>query len=141
VFADDLVATTSAADIKMAEMQSRIDEYIRAAGLTAEPPEPFRPTWPLALEAPVSVNLEDAGIRTVIWATGYRRAYPWLRVPVLDADGEIVHQGGVTAVPGLYVLGMQFQRRRNSSFIDGVGADALVIAQAIADVAAGVRVA
>jgi len=68
----------------------------------------------------------------VIWATGYRRAYPWLRVPVLDARGEIVHEGAITPAFGLYVLGMNFQRRRNSSFIDGVGGDAWTIAEKIA---------
>jgi putative flavoprotein involved in K+ transport len=140
-FADDLVATTAAADLKMAEVQSRIDTYITIMGVDADAPAPFQPTWPLSLNAPTMVNLEADGIRTVIWATGYRRAYPWLHVPVLDRDGEIIHQGGVTAVPGLYVVGMPFQRRRNSSFIDGVGEDACVIGQAIADAAAGVRVA
>jgi putative flavoprotein involved in K+ transport len=69
--------------------------------------------------------LRDAGIRTVVWATGFRRLYPWLKVPVLDASGEIRHQGGVTPSPGLYVIGLYFLRRRKSSFIDGVGRDAL----------------
>jgi hypothetical protein len=35
---------------------------------------------------------------------------------------------------------MQFQGRRNSAFIDGVGHDVWVIPQAIADVAADVQV-
>ena len=67
----------------------------------------------------------------MIWATGYRRGYSWLRVPVLDRRGEIAHLGGVTPSPGLYVLGMQFQRRRNSNFIDGVGKDARYLAAEI----------
>ena len=77
----------------------------------------------------------------MIWATGYRRAYPWLRVPVFDAHGEIMHNGGTTPEAGLYVLGMNFQRRRNSSFIDGVGHDAWIIAQEIAQSTVRVRVA
>jgi putative flavoprotein involved in K+ transport len=140
-FADDLVAATAAADVKMVEVQSRIDKHILTMGISADQPEPFRPTWTIADDAPTTLNLEADGIRTVIWATGCRRAYPWLRLPVLDHHGDIVHQGGVTTTAGLYVLGMQFQRRRNSAFIDGVGADAWVIAQAIADIAAGVQVA
>ena len=60
-----------------------------------------------------------------MWATGFRRAYPWLRVPVLDERGEIRHEGGVTPSPGLYVIGLYFLRRRKSSFIDGVGRDAM----------------
>ena len=67
----------------------------------------------------------------MIWATGFRRAYPWLKVPVFDEQGEIRHRGGVTPVPGLYVLGMHFQRRRKSAFIDGVGDDAEFLADRI----------
>ena len=63
-----------------------------------------------------------------MWATGYRRDYSWLRVGVLDAHGEIEQRGGVTAAPGLYVIGLRFQTRRNSNFIDGVGHDARAIA-------------
>jgi putative flavoprotein involved in K+ transport len=138
---DDLVASTAAADIKMAEILARIDQFIAANDLPATQPEPFRPTWPLATETPDRLDLRSEGIKTVIWATGYRRAYPWLRVPVLDAAGEIMQRGGITPVPGLYVLGMNFQRRRNSSFIDGVGADAWAIAEQIAQSVGRVRVA
>ena len=64
----------------------------------------------------------------MIWATGYQPAYPWLRVPVLDRHGEIAHHRGVTSVPGLYVLGLKFLHHRNSTFIDGVAADARFVA-------------
>jgi putative flavoprotein involved in K+ transport len=50
--------------------------------------------------------------------------YPWLKVPILDSSGEIVHRGGATAMPGLFALGLIFQRRRRSPFIDGYGLDA-----------------
>jgi putative flavoprotein involved in K+ transport len=53
-------------------------------------------------------------------------------VPVLDAAGELVHAGGETQASGLYALGLRFQRRRNSSFIDGVGRDAEELSAAIA---------
>jgi putative flavoprotein involved in K+ transport len=139
--ADDLTATTAAADIKMADVLMRIDQFIGSTGATASSPDVFRPTWPLAMHTAESLDLKAEQIHTVIWATGYRRAYPWLRVPVLDARGEIDHAGGATRVPGLYVLGLSFQRRRNSSFIDGVGADAQVIARRIASAVSRVRVA
>lgn len=129
---DDLVAAMAAADIKMADVLTRIDAFVARTRVVASPREPFNPTWPLAGEAPSQLDLHSDRISTVIWATGYRRAYPWLRVPVLDADGEIVHTGGITPERGLYVLGMNFQRRRNSSFIDGVGHDAQILAGQIA---------
>jgi len=139
--ADDLSATTAAADIKLADILTRIDRFIATTGIAAGSREPFTPTWPLAAGAPDDLDLEREGIKTVIWATGYRRAYPWLHVPVLDARGEITHTGGITPASGLYVLGLNFQRRRNSSFIDGVGHDACVIAHEIARTTARVRVA
>jgi putative flavoprotein involved in K+ transport len=91
--------------------------------------------------APERLDLRREGIRTVLWCTGFRRRYPWLKVPVLDVDGEIRHHGGATASPGFFVLGYQFQRHRNSAFIDGVGPDAAVLADRIARPAPAGRVA
>lgn len=73
---------------------------------------------------PRSLDLRAAGIRTVFWATGFRRDYSWLRLDALSADGELKQHGGVCDVPGLYAMALPFMRRRNSTFIDGVGADA-----------------
>jgi putative flavoprotein involved in K+ transport len=125
-FDDDLVATTAASDAKLAMLLKRLDDFSSATRLDRHvgDAEPFEPIWPMFLEAPSVLDLEAERITAVVWATGYRRVYPWLRVPVLDRRGSIAHRGGVTSSPGLYVLGMQFQRRRNSNFIDGVGKDA-----------------
>jgi putative flavoprotein involved in K+ transport len=125
-FADDLVAYTAASDVRLARLLQRIDVFAARTGLEAEvgPPEPFRPfLWPAL--PPTEADLRADGIRTVVWATGFRRQYEWLKVPVLDERGEIRHEGGVTDLPGLYVIGLYFLRRRKSSFIDGVGRDAL----------------
>lgn len=123
-FDDDLVETMAAADMKLAGLRLRIDRYIDREGLgdRVGPPEPFDPVH--LADAPSSLELGAEGIRTVLWATGFRRSYPWLRVPVLDPGGEVRHTGGVTAVAGLYVLGLGFQRRRSSSFLAGVARDA-----------------
>ena len=67
-----------------------------------------------------------------MWATGFRPAYPWLRVPVLDASGRLRHQRGVTEAPGLYAIGLRFQHRRNATFIDGARHDAAYLADHIA---------
>lgn len=68
----------------------------------------------------------------VIWATGFRPSYPWLRVPVLGADGAIVHDQGRTAVPGLHVIGQPWQRNRGSALLGWVGEDAALLAGQIA---------
>ena len=133
-FDDDLVATTAAADIKLAQTLQRIDAFVTRSGMQeAGDPEPFEPTWPLAYDvARTTLDLSRAGIETVIWATGFTRRYPWVHVPILDSRGEILHRGGITPIPGVFVLGMHFQRRRNSAFIDGVGRDAAFLAERIA---------
>ncbi|HEX9189219.1 MAG TPA: NAD(P)/FAD-dependent oxidoreductase [Vicinamibacteria bacterium] len=132
-FADDLVAHTAAADVRLARLLSRIDDFVASAGLSpaVEEAEPFEPfLWPAP--APAAIDLRAEGIRTVVWATGFRRHYPWLGVPVLDERGELRHDGGVTPARGLFVLGLTFQRRRKSTFIDGVGDDARELADRIA---------
>jgi putative flavoprotein involved in K+ transport len=129
--ADDLVATTAASDAKLAMLLARLDEFAVRSGVSAEvaPPEPFVPTWTRFVDAPTAIDLHADGIRSVVWAVGYRRRYPWLSVPVLDGHGEVLHDGGVTPYPGLYILGLRFLRRRNSSFIDGVGHDAAALTE------------
>jgi len=131
-FADDLAADSAAADARLARLLARIDAHIAATGASA-PPDPDA-ARPLALPSrrPRALDLAAEGIATVVWATGYRPDYPWLHVPVLDADGALRHEGGVTPAPGLYVLGLRFLRRRSSSFLGGVGADAEAIAAEVA---------
>ncbi len=131
-FAHDLEQTTRAADERQSRLLDRIDAYISDVRLEREVgprhrPEPIRPG-----RTPGRLNLQTEGINAVVWATGYRRRYPWLRLPVLDQQGELCHRGGLTPVTGLYVLGLPFMRRRNSTFIDGVGRDAEELAAHLA---------
>ncbi|MBP2314563.1 NAD(P)-binding domain-containing protein [Azospirillum soli] len=121
---DDLAETTAAAQATMDRLLARIDAF---AG-----PSKTEGVRPIALPpSPSALDLRAEGIRSVVWATGFRRDYGWLKVPVLDAAGEVIHHGGVTPSPGLYVLGLRFLRRRKSNFIDGVGADAEELAEDI----------
>jgi len=123
-FAGDLERTTGASHARLLRMLERIDGRIESDGLAAPAADPAARTPFIATSDAHTVDLQRRGIRSVVWATGYVRRYPWLNVPVLDGRGEIAHRGGVTAVRGLYVLGLTFMRRRRSSFIDGCGLDA-----------------
>ena len=87
------------------------------------PPHRFAPTR-VPEAPPLRLDLARSGIRTIVWATGFRPDYGWLEVPVLDRKGQIRHDGGVAASPGLYLMGMPFLRRRKSALIDGAGDDA-----------------
>jgi putative flavoprotein involved in K+ transport len=134
-FADDLAVKTAAADQKLRRLLDRIDAYAARHGLgdgRGERPAPMR-----VAAAPTAIDLEASGIRTVLWATGYRRHYPWLHVDVLDDRGEIRQHRGISAVDGLYTMGLMFQGRRKSSYIDGVADDAEELAAHIAERLAG----
>jgi putative flavoprotein involved in K+ transport len=134
----DLAAWMARADDKLSDLLDRVDRFVERAGLGSEVEDREAVPALFPPPAPRSIDLAAEGIRTVVWATGYRRDYSWLRVPVLDERGDIRHRRGLTEAPGLCVLGMRFQTRRNSSFLDGVGADAAELAE---HVAAGRRVA
>ena len=112
-------------DLKMGRLLDLIDEWARANGLdgTVEPPQRLPPTR-VEDAPPLGMDLVKAAIKTIIWATGYRPDYSWLELPVLDRKGMIRHDGGVVAAPGVYLMGMQFLRRRKSALIDGAGDDA-----------------
>jgi len=88
---------------------------------------------PLCLTEPLRrLDIGAAGIGAVIWATGYGVDFGWIDVPVLDGHGKPVHRRGITDVPGLYFLGLQWLSRLNSSFLSGVGDDAAALADHIA---------
>jgi len=124
-FASDLGAQSAHADDKLERLLDRIDAFALASGLASEVAAPERPARVAVRRSPTRLHLAHAGISNVIWATGYRRSYPWLQVPgALDAAGELRHSGGVLQVPGLFALGLRFMRRRDSHFLDGVGRDA-----------------
>lgn len=123
---DDLAETVAGAQKPLESMLSRIDRVADAMGAPRE-------AWPAPLQGfgpgPARLDLVAESIRSIVWATGYRRDNAWLRVPgLLDATGEVRHRGGVTAAPGLYLLGLRFLRHRASNFIGGVGADAGALA-------------
>ena len=122
-FSGSFANQVASADLKLGRMLDRIDEFATEAGLDNELTAPDRPERTVVPPAATTVDMSD--ITTVIWATGFRPNYPWLEPHLLDAKGAIAHDGGVMAQPGMYVLGLPFTRRRNSSFLDGVGADAV----------------
>ena len=132
VFADDLIETCARSEARMMRTLDRIDAWLAREHIDGDVPDGERPD-PLSLPVPLTrLDLASENIRTVLWATGYEPNFDWLDVPVTDPDGSIRHDGGVTDSSGLYVLGLRFLRRRNSSFIDGVGADAHDLAEHLA---------
>jgi putative flavoprotein involved in K+ transport len=73
--------------------------------------------------------LEDVGV--VVWATGYRPDYTWIKVPGVVREGHVVHRRGVAEVPGLYFLGLSWQHTRGSALLGFVNDDATFLADRI----------
>ena len=112
------------ADLKLGRLLDTFDEWADESRLdTVGSPERFAPTR-VPESPPLSLDLARGDIRTVIWATGFKPEYRWLDVPVIDRKGQVRHDGGVvTDSPGMYIIGLNFLRRRKSSFILGAGDD------------------
>jgi putative flavoprotein involved in K+ transport len=114
------------ADLKLGRLLDGFDDWARRTGVAAEAPHRFAPT---ELPEPVlSHPLGRHGIASIIWATGYRPDLSFVEVDVFDRRGRVVHDGGITAAPGLYLMGLPFLRRRRSTLIDGAGSDARELA-------------
>jgi putative flavoprotein involved in K+ transport len=118
-FSGSLRNVCNLADLKLKRLLNTIDQQ---AGYDAGPrPEPTR----VDDDPRVLIDLEAEGFETVLWATGFRADYSWLDLDVCDRKGEIRHDGGVVVQsPGLYRIGLNFLRRRKSSFIHGAEDDA-----------------
>jgi putative flavoprotein involved in K+ transport len=128
-FSGSLRNVCALADLKQIRLLDMIDEWVAENGVGDEvgPVERFEDTV-VENDPLLTLDLQSAGIETVLWATGYKPDYSWLDVDVLDRKGEIRHDGGiVTEVPGLYRIGLNFLRRRKSSFIHGAEDDAIDI--------------
>ena len=125
LFSGSLRNQCALADLKMNRLLDAIDEWAAAHGLDSEvsPKQRFAPTN-VEASPPLGIDLKRDGIRTIIWATGFRPDYSWLDVPVLDRKGRVRHDGGVVDAPGMYLMGIPFLRRRKSSLIDGAADDA-----------------
>jgi putative flavoprotein involved in K+ transport len=133
--ASDLADSLAFGDAAYAAFLDMADSHVTWHGL-GMPEEPaaraVEPDPPCLVEPLRRLDLRSAGIGAVIWATGYSCDFGWIDLPVLDARGEPVHRGGMTDVPGLYFLGLQWLSKMNSSFLAGVADDAARLADHIA---------
>ena len=120
--APDLEESFAFGDGIRLDVLGKIDGYIAEHGLEAPEPEPEQ-DW-AQVRTIEQLDLREAGITTVLWATGYRPAFGWIETPLFDPHGWPVQTQGVTAVPGLYFVGLHWLHKRKSSLLFGVGEDA-----------------
>jgi len=132
--APGLAESMADGDLVYATFLGAVDEYVRRRKLDLPEDPDARatlPNPPCVTEPLRRLDLAAEGISAVIWATGYGVDFDWIDLPVTDAKGEAVHRNGISPVPGLYFLGLQWLSKMNSSFLSGVGDDAEVLADHI----------
>jgi putative flavoprotein involved in K+ transport len=118
-------------------LKDGIDAYLEKAGITPSPLEDDPADAPDPQAECVSpllrLNLREAKVTAVIWATGLTADFSWIHLPVLDAEGKPINQRGVSLVRGLYFIGFPWLNSRKSGIIYGIEEDAQYIAGAISE--------
>ena len=133
-FATDLADNIARGNAYTLSLLDEADAYVVRNGLDfpEEPevrkvePDPACVTDPI-----LELNLIEAGITSILWATGFDVDYSWLKVEAFDEEGKPKHERGISAEAGIYFLGLPWQSRRSSSFIWGVWHDAKFLADQI----------
>jgi putative flavoprotein involved in K+ transport len=122
-FAPGIEETLAAGDRFAHSVISRIDEHIAEHGLEAGPLDE-RESLPSPIADTTRIDLRDAGITTILWASGFRPDYTWIELEVTDEFGLPVQRRGISRYPGLYFVGVNWLHKRKSALFGGVGEDA-----------------
>ncbi|HEY6492657.1 MAG TPA: hypothetical protein VIZ43_05250, partial [Trebonia sp.] len=129
-FRPTLTRSLDGADSVYNSICGDIDRYLEREGINAPGGRHYEPVW-VPESDPVNLDLAEAGITSIIWATGYRPDYRWVKVGVFDGTGHPTHTRGVTAVPGLYFLGLPWLHTWGSGRFYGIARDAEYIVSCI----------
>ncbi len=134
-FASDLASNLAKGDTDYLSVLDEADAYVARNGLNLpEEPEARRidPDPQCVTDPVLELDMVEAGITSIVCATGFELDFSWLNVDAFDENGRPKHQRGVSAEPGVYFLGLPWLSRRQSSFIWGVWHDARFLADHIA---------
>ena len=133
--APDLARNIAGGDANYLSLLDAADGYVvkNRLDLPEEPEARSFDAVPACVTDPIlALNLAEAGITSIVWATGFALDFGWLKADTFDAKGTPLHERGVSRVPGLYFLGLAWLSRRASPFIFGVWHDADYLAAHIA---------
>jgi len=134
---DTLGSNIALGDRTSAEFNARIEKWINKEGLSAAPIEPDPADQPhpnpMAVRSPASVDLEAAGIASVIWATGFTGDLGYLHPLVVDDVGMPSHDRGIAPVAGIYFVGFPWLSKKKSGIIFGVDEDAAFVADRLVE--------
>ena len=117
------------------QLKTMIDDYIEKEGVDAPLPEIDLADLPdenaTCVSNETSINLKEHYITTIIWATGFKGDFGYLKLPVFNSDGALKHKDGIAEIEGLYFLGFPWLRKRKSGIVYGIVEDAKFISEKI----------
>jgi putative flavoprotein involved in K+ transport len=132
----DLAEILKAVDDHPVKWKANVDAYVEKNGIQVPPDDVIDPPgiseWPKG-DAPSSLNLADAGITTIIWSTGFKYDFDWIKLPITGEYNYPIQQRGVTEYSGLYFMGLQWMYGSKSAQFIGVGEDAEYVSGHVAD--------
>ncbi|WP_404980166.1 MULTISPECIES: MSMEG_0569 family flavin-dependent oxidoreductase [unclassified Caballeronia] len=129
-FAPNLRTALDNADKTYNNINASIDGFIERHGIDAPPASRYEPLWEPQAERE-ELDLQASGIAAVVWCIGFRPDFGWLDVPVFNGRGHPSHLRGVTAVPGVYFIGLPWLHTWGSGRFSGVARDAQYIVDVI----------
>ena len=129
-FGDDLAASVDFGDARLTDFLKFIEASCAAKG-TIAPSYEMPP--PLRIKTRTELDIARDRIGAVIWTSGYRPDYGWVKFPVFDGMGFPLQVDGRSTVPGLYFMGVHWMRKNKSPILYGVGEDAEVVARHIVE--------
>jgi putative flavoprotein involved in K+ transport len=132
-FSADLKRNLDEADKVNERIKDSIDKFIADTGISAPMEARYTPVWqPSAQDTPI--DLAGAKINSIIWCVGYTPDFAWVHAPAFTGRGAPSHHRGVTAVPGLYFLGLPWLHTWGSGRFAAVARDAAYLAGHISGV-------
>ena len=113
------------------QLKKRIDDYIFENQLDAPAPHydenDVPDTEASCASSITSLNWKENNIRSIIWSTGFAADLSYIKLPVFDDKGKLLHLDGVSVIPGIYFLGYPWMRSRKSTILFGILEDAAFI--------------
>ncbi|AET90737.1 hypothetical protein BYI23_B001300 [Burkholderia sp. YI23] len=129
-FATNLRANLDDADDTYNRINASIDAFIAKHGIDAPPAAPYVSIWQ-PQEERAELDLQASGITSIVWCIGFTPDFAWLDAPVFNGRGYPSHMRGVTAVKGLYFIGLPWLHTWGSGRFSGVARDAQYIVDAV----------
>ncbi|MCE7065745.1 NAD(P)/FAD-dependent oxidoreductase [Dyadobacter sp. CY326] len=130
-FCDDAQTNLRFGDEFSERVKEMIDGFIKETNIHAPVATPDVDDEPVKPEDILNnetwVDLKAYHISCIIWATGFTSDFSYLKIPVLDISGSPIHHAGLSAVEGVYFLGLHWQRSRKSDILFGLKDDARFI--------------